>query len=57
VLPRTRLFKVVGVFSLGLFEFDTSYGYVHLSVAEKLFDRGGPDYIEVKVDELPNPRW
>jgi lipoprotein-releasing system permease protein len=52
VLPRTRLFKVVGVFSLGLFEFDTSYGYVHLSVAEKLFDRGGPDYIEVKVDEL-----
>ena len=52
VLPRTRLFKVVGVFSLGLFEFDTSYGYVHLSVAEKLFDRGGPDFIEVKVDEL-----
>jgi lipoprotein-releasing system permease protein len=52
VLPRQRLFKVVGVFSLGLFEFDTSYGYVHLSVAEKLFDRSGPDFIEVKVDEL-----
>ena len=52
VLPRTRLFRVVGVFSLGLFEFDTSYGYVHLSVAEKLFDRSGPDFVEVKVDEL-----
>jgi len=52
VAARSRLFKVVGVFSLGLFEFDTSYGYVHLSVAEKLFDRGGPDFLEVKVDEL-----
>jgi len=52
VLPRARLFKVVGVFSLGLFEFDNSYGYVHLSVAEKLLDRAHPDFIEVKVDEL-----
>jgi lipoprotein-releasing system permease protein len=52
VSPRTRAFKVVGVFSLGLFEFDSSYGYVHLSVAEKLLDRRHPDFIEVKVDEL-----
>ncbi len=52
VSPRTRAFKVVGVFSLGLYEFDNSYGYVHISVAEKLFDRRHPDFIEVKVDEL-----
>ena len=31
VSPRTRVFKVVGVFSLGLFEFDSSYGFVHLT--------------------------
>jgi len=52
VQPRARAFKVAGVFSLGLFEFDNSYGYVHMSVAEKLLDRSGPDFIEVKVDEL-----
>ncbi len=52
VQSRTRLFKVVGVFGLGLYEFDSSYGYVHLSVAEKLFDRSRPDLIEVKVDDL-----
>ena len=40
------------MFSLGLFEFDSSYGYVHLSVAERLLDRVRPDFIEVKVDDL-----
>ncbi len=52
VSPRTRAFKVVGVFSLGLFEYDSSYGFVHLSVAERLLDRVRPDLMEVKVDEL-----
>ncbi len=41
VSPRNRAFKVVGVFSLGLFEYDSSYGFVHLSVAERLA-RPGP---------------
>jgi lipoprotein-releasing system permease protein len=52
VSPRTRAFKVVGVFSLGLFEYDSSYGFVHLSVAERLLDRSRPDLMEVKVDDL-----
>ena len=39
VSPRHATFKVVGIFSLGLYEFDTAYGFVHLSVAEKLLDR------------------
>ena len=52
VSPRQRAFKVVGVFGLGLFEYDSSYGFVHLSVAEKVFDRTHADLIEVKVDDL-----
>jgi lipoprotein-releasing system permease protein len=52
LLPGSRNFKVVGTFSLGLFEFDNAYGYIHLNVAEKFLDRGRPDFIEVKVDEL-----
>ncbi|HEY7497117.1 MAG TPA: lipoprotein-releasing ABC transporter permease subunit [Vicinamibacterales bacterium] len=52
VMPGQRAFKVVGVFSLGLFEFDSSYGYVHIEVAEKLLDTDRPQFIEVRVDEL-----
>ena len=52
VSPRTRVFKVVGVFSLGLYEYDSSYGFVHLTVAQRLLDRSRPDLIEVKVDDL-----
>ncbi len=52
VSPALRTFKVVGMFSLGLFEFDSSYGYVHLSVAERILDRTRPDFIEVKVADL-----
>jgi lipoprotein-releasing system permease protein len=52
MIPRTHAFKVVGVFSLGLFEFDAAYGYVHLNVAERLLDRSRPDFIELRVDEL-----
>jgi lipoprotein-releasing system permease protein len=52
MIPRARAFKVVGAFGLGLFEFDSSYGLVDMKVAQRLLDRGGPDFIEVKVDDL-----
>jgi lipoprotein-releasing system permease protein len=52
MLPRTRRFKVVGIFSLGLFEFDSSYGYANLGVVKQLLDRDHPDFIELRVDEL-----
>jgi lipoprotein-releasing system permease protein len=52
LLPGSRGFKLVGTFSLGLFEFDNAYGYIHMAVAEKFLDRSHPDLIEIKVDEL-----
>jgi lipoprotein-releasing system permease protein len=52
VSPLSRPFKVVGVFSLGLYEYDAAYGFVHLSAAERLLDRKRPDLIELRVDEL-----
>jgi len=51
IYPPRRL-KVVGIFSLGLFEYDEAYGLVHLSVAERVLDRTHPDYLEVRVDDL-----
>jgi lipoprotein-releasing system permease protein len=52
ILPRTHAFRVVGIFSLGLYEFDSSYGYAQIDVVERLLDRAHPDYIELRVDDL-----
>ena len=49
---RQRTFKVVGVFSLGLFEFDNAYGFVRIDVAERLLGKDHPDYIELRVDDM-----
>ncbi len=37
VLPRLRRFRVVGVFEVGMHEFDSAMAYVHLADAAKLF--------------------
>jgi lipoprotein-releasing system permease protein len=42
----------VGIFSLGLYEFDSAYGFVTLPVAQHLLDRPHPDYIEARVDDM-----
>ena len=52
LMPRTRRFQVVGIFDLGLHEFDTAYGYVRLDVARRLLDRPAADFLEIKVDDM-----
>ena len=52
VMPRARQFRIVGLFNMGLHEFDTSYAYVRLDVAARLLDRTGADFLELKVDDL-----
>jgi lipoprotein-releasing system permease protein len=51
-MPHRRAFKVVGIFSLGLFEFDSEYALVDLPVAERMFGKGAPDFLEVRVDDM-----
>jgi len=51
-MPRTRAFKVVGVFSLGLFEFDSEYALVDLPVGERVFGKTQPDFMQVKLDDM-----
>jgi lipoprotein-releasing system permease protein len=51
-MPRTRAFKVVGIFSLGLFEFDSEYALVDLPVAERVFGKDKPDFMQVKLDDM-----
>jgi lipoprotein-releasing system permease protein len=50
--PRRRAFKVVGIFSLGLFEFDSEYAFVNLPVAERVFGKAHPDFIQLRLDDM-----
>lgn len=40
VVPRNRTFKVVGIFSAGMYEFDRNLAYVHLQDAARLYRMG-----------------
>ena len=52
VMPRTVPFRVAGVFSLGLFEFDSEYALVDLPVAEHIFGKSHPDFIQLRLDDM-----
>jgi lipoprotein-releasing system permease protein len=52
VAPHRRAFKVVGIFSLGLYEFDAEYALVDLPVAERMFGKNQPEFLEVRVDDM-----
>jgi len=52
MIPRSRRLRVAGIFSLGLYEFDSSYGFVSLDVAKRLFDKDQVDLIQLRVDDL-----
>ncbi|MEO5895321.1 MAG: ABC transporter permease [Vicinamibacterales bacterium] len=45
-------FKVVGLFTLGLLEFDEAYAFVEMSAAERMLGKDQPDYIQLRVDDL-----
>ena len=51
VLPRPRRLEVVGVFSLGLYEYDTAYGFVTLDVARRLFGKDRVEMMQLRVDD------
>jgi len=51
IMPRTRRLRIAGVFHLGLYEFDATYGFVSLSLASRLLDKN-PDLIELRVENF-----
>ncbi len=52
VMPRQRRLEVVGIFRLGLFEFDQAFGYVTLDTAGRLTGKTDPDHIELRVRDI-----
>jgi len=51
-VPTRRRFKVVGLFNLGLFEFDQAYAFVQLDASKRLAGVDSPSLIELRVDDM-----
>ncbi len=52
LMPRSRRLEVTGLFSLGLYEFDSAYGLVSIEVAGRLLDKRQVDFAQVRVDDM-----
>jgi lipoprotein-releasing system permease protein len=52
LIPRSRRFKVVGIFKLGLYEFDSAYGFVSLEAAASMLGKTQPDLLQIRVTDI-----
>ena len=52
LMPRSRRLEVVGVFNLGLYEYDSAYGLVSVEVAKRLLDKLKFDFVQVRVEDM-----
>ncbi len=52
MIPGRRRLRVAGIFSLGLFEFDSSYGFVSLDVAMRMLSKDQVDFLQLRVDDI-----
>jgi lipoprotein-releasing system permease protein len=52
MIPGRRRLRVAGIFSLGLFEFDSTYGFVSLQVGMRMLDKDQVDYLQLRVDDI-----
>jgi lipoprotein-releasing system permease protein len=52
MVPKMRRLHVAGIFSLGLLEFDSTYGYVSLDVGKRLLGKDKVDHIQLRVDDI-----
>jgi lipoprotein-releasing system permease protein len=52
-IPRLKTFRVTGIFSTGLFEFDSTTAILPLSAAQRQFGMGGGvTYLQVMIDDI-----
>lgn len=52
-IPKTRLFRVAGIFYSGSYEFDTGFAYVMLGEAQRFLDLGDEiSGVEIKVRDI-----
>jgi lipoprotein-releasing system permease protein len=52
LIPRNRRLRVTGLFQLGLYEYDSAFGFVNLEFAKRLFSKESPDLIQLRVNDI-----
>ena len=52
IMPRARTLRVVGVFALGLYEYDSAYAVVSLPVGLRLMGKSYPDFVQLRVNDV-----
>jgi lipoprotein-releasing system permease protein len=50
--PRSRPMRVAGIFRLGLYEVDNTFGFVSLDVAERMLNKTQPEMIQLAFDDI-----
>jgi lipoprotein-releasing system permease protein len=55
-MPKSRPFRVAGIFYSGMYEYDSKFVYIRLEEAQSFFNVKGATGIEVKVDDVDNAR-
>ena len=51
-IPFPRRLRVAGIYQLGLYEYDSGYGFVALDLAKRLFSKDVPDLIQLRVADI-----
>lgn len=55
-MPKSRPFRVAGIFYSGMFEYDSKMVYIHLSQAQSFFNVKGASGIELKMADIDDAR-
>ncbi len=56
VLPRMKAFNVVGVFSVGHFQYDSGLALANLDDTAKLYRTGGPTGVQLRIADVQDAR-
>ncbi|QSQ24960.1 ABC transporter permease [Pyxidicoccus parkwayensis] len=55
-IPKSRAFRVAGIFYSGMYEYDSKFVYILLTEAQKFFEVQGASGIELKVADIDDAR-
>ncbi len=55
-MPKSRPFRVAGIFYSGMFEYDSKFVYIHLKEAQSFFGLKGASGIELKFEDVDDAR-
>ncbi len=55
-MPKSRPFRVAGIFYSGMFEYDSKFVYIHLREAQTFFGLKGASGVEIKVEDIDDAR-